>query len=70
MLSSFDLEGGVQGQNSDYIPADDFLQNEAKNIPRYNFMTISCKFEKASYNIFFRQRGNGEVCLHTAAAEA
>ena len=31
------------------------FQNEAKNIPRQDFMvmTISCKFEKASYNIFF-----------------
>ena len=31
------------------------FQNEAKNIPRQDFMVmnISCKFEKASYNIFF-----------------
>ena len=31
------------------------FQNEAKNIPRQDFMvmSISCKFEKASYNIFF-----------------
>ena len=31
------------------------FQNEAKNIPRQDFMAmnISCKFEKASYNIFF-----------------
>ena len=31
------------------------FQNEAKNIPRQYFMimNISCKFEKASYNIFF-----------------
>ena len=30
------------------------FQNEAKNIPRQDFMVmnISCKFEKASYNIF------------------
>ena len=30
------------------------FQNEAKNIPRQNFMVmnISCKFEKARYNIF------------------
>ena len=30
------------------------LQNEAKNIPRQDFMdmNISCKFEKGSYNIF------------------
>ena len=28
-------------------------------------MNISCKFEKASYNIFFI---NGEISLHTAAA--
>ena len=32
------------------------FQNEAKNIPRQHFMVIniSCKLEKASYNIFFR----------------
>ena len=31
------------------------FQNEAKNIPRQAFMVmnISCKFEKARYNIFF-----------------
>ena len=31
------------------------FQNEEKNIPRQDFMVmnISCKFEKASYNIFF-----------------
>ena len=31
------------------------FQNEAKNIPRQDFMVmiISCKFEKARYNIFF-----------------
>ena len=31
------------------------FQNEVKNIPRQDFMVmnISCKFEKASYNIFF-----------------
>ena len=31
------------------------FQNEAKNIPRQDVMVmnISCKFEKASYNIFF-----------------
>ena len=31
------------------------FQNEAKNIPRQHFMVfnISCKLEKASYNIFF-----------------
>ena len=31
------------------------FQNEAKNIPRQDFMVmnISCKSEKASYNIFF-----------------
>ena len=30
------------------------FQNEAKNIPRQDFMVmnISCKFEKAKYNIF------------------
>ena len=30
------------------------FSNEAKNIPRQDFMVmnISCKFEKASYNIF------------------
>ena len=32
-----------------------FFQTEAKNIPRQDFMVmnVSCKFEKASYNIFF-----------------
>ena len=32
-----------------------FFQNEAKNIPRQDFMVmnICCKFEKARYNIFF-----------------
>ena len=31
------------------------FQNDAKNTPRQDFMAmnISCKFEKASYNIFF-----------------
>ena len=31
------------------------FQNEAKNIPRQDFMVmkLSCKFEKGSYNIFF-----------------
>ena len=31
------------------------FQNETKNIPRQHFMVIniSCKLEKASYNIFF-----------------
>ena len=31
------------------------FQNEAKNIPRQDFMVmnISCKFEKARYNFFF-----------------
>ena len=31
------------------------FQNEAKNTPRQDFMVmnISCKFEKASYNIIF-----------------
>ena len=31
------------------------FQNEAKNIPRQDFMVMnmSCKFEKARYNIFF-----------------
>ena len=31
------------------------FQNEAKNIPRQDFMAMnmSCKFEKASYNTFF-----------------
>ena len=34
------------------------FQNEAKNIPRQDFMVmnISCKFEKASYNIFLLER--------------
>ena len=31
-------------------------------------MNISCKFEKAIYNIFFVKSGNGEISLHTAAA--
>ena len=31
-------------------------------------MNISCKFEKASYNIFFVRSDNGEISLHTAAA--
>ena len=30
-------------------------------------MNISCKFEKAIYNIFSLER-NGEISLHTAAA--
>ena len=32
-----------------------FFQNEAKNIPRQDFVMInvSCKFEKSSYNFFF-----------------
>ena len=30
------------------------FQKEAKNIPRQDFMVMNiCKFEKASYNIFF-----------------
>ena len=33
-------------------------------------MNISCKFEKASYNIFFVKSGNGEISLHTAAVAA
>ena len=34
------------------------FQNEAKNIPRQDLMvmSISCKFEKASYNIFLLER--------------
>ena len=34
------------------------FQNEAKNIPRQDFMVmnISCKFEKARYNIFLLER--------------
>ena len=34
------------------------FQNEAKNIPRQDFMVmnISCKFEKPSYNIFLLVR--------------
>ena len=34
------------------------FQNEAKNIPRQNFMVmnISCKFEKARYNSFLLER--------------
>ena len=46
------------------------FQNEAKNIPRQDFMVMntSCKFEKASYNIFFVKSGNGEISLHNASA--
>ena len=29
-------------------------------------MNISCKFEKASYNIFFVKSGNSKISLHTA----
>ena len=45
------------------------FQNEAKNIPRQDFMVIniSCKFAKASYNIFF-VRAVTVKSLHTAAA--
>ena len=34
------------------------FQSKAKNIPRQDFMVmnISCKFEKASYNIFLLER--------------
>ena len=32
------------------------FQNEAKNIPRQEFMNISCKSEKAGYNTFFLER--------------
>ena len=38
------------------VPGGHFVfQNEAKNIPMQDFMVmnISCKFEKASYNIFY-----------------
>ena len=38
------------------VPGDNLVfQNEAKNIPRQDFMVmnISCKFKKARYNIFF-----------------
>ena len=47
------------------------FQNEAKNIPRQHFMVIniSCKLEKASYNIFFHQSSNDEISLHTAAIQ-
>ena len=46
-----------------------FFQNEAKYIPSQDFMVmnISCKFEKASYNIFF-VRTVMVKSLHTAAA--
>ena len=46
------------------------FQNEAKNIPRQDFMVvnISCKFEQASYNIFLFESRNGEISLPTAAA--
>ena len=48
------------------------FQNEAKNILRQDFMVMnmSCKFEKASYNIFFRYSSNSEISLHTTAAGA
>ena len=48
-----------------------FFQNEAKNIPRQDFMVmnISCKFEKGSYNIFF-VRAVTVKSLHTAVAAA
>ena len=32
-------------------------------------INISCKLEKASYNIFFIREGNGEISLHTAAIQ-
>ena len=38
------------------IPGGHFVfQNEAKNIPRQDFMVmnISCKFEEARYDVFF-----------------
>ena len=46
------------------------FQNEAKNIPRQDFMVmnIPCKSEKASYNLFFHYSGNGEILLHTASS--
>ena len=45
------------------------FQNEAKNIPRQDFMVmnISCKFKKACYNIIF-VRAVTVKSLHTAAA--
>ena len=33
-------------------------------------MNISCKFEKASYNIFFCYSANGEISIHTMVAAA
>ena len=45
------------------------FQNEAKNIPRQDFMAmnISCKFEKSTYNTL-ASRGVTRKSLHTAAA--
>ena len=49
----FALEGHQKSKNA--RGGHLVFQNEAKNIPRQDFMAmnISCKFEKASYNIFF-----------------
>ena len=46
-----------------------FFQNEAKNIPRQNFMdmNISCKFEKSTY-YSLASRGVTRKSLHTAVA--
>ena len=45
------------------------FQNEAKNIPRQDFMVmkISCKFEKSTYNTL-ASRGLTRKSLHTAVA--
>ena len=46
-----------------------FFQNDAKNIPRQDFMVmnISCKLEKPTYNTL-GSRGVTRKSLHTAAA--
>ena len=46
------------GANYNLSPASRLGDNEAKNIPRQDFMVmnISCKFEKARYNIFLLER--------------
>ena len=48
-----------------------FFKNEAKNIPRQNFMVmnISCKFEKSTYNTL-ASRGVMRKSLYTAAVAA
>ena len=47
------------------------FKNEAKNIPKQDFMVmnISCKFEKSNYNTL-TSRGETRKSLHTATAAA